>query len=212
MFRKQKFVRNFELESLKEKTRILFIDDEERKKTIDYLDKERWRAQWIDDLDSMEKTALKDSHIIFVDIMGVGKKLEKEYEGLDLIVSIKEKYPEKKVVVYSSKSMHDIFHPANEIVDKRILKRAGDFEVFRSAIEELSKKCFNWDSVIEEIFRLIKDELPSGYRKEDLSKVLLKSINKDKSLNEKKIRTMLTVGKTTYDILMPLLSLYLGAK
>lgn len=210
MFRRKRIIRNFPLNELRDMTRILFIDDEERDKTIEYLQKERWHARWIEDLESMENTELKDSHIIFVDIMGVGKKLSKEHEGLDLIVSIKKKYPEKKVAVYSSKSTHDIFHPANELVDKRILKRAGDFEVFRLTAEELSRKCFNWDNVIENIYMMISDELPTEMKKEELSKAILKSIDGKMNIDEDKMRKYLRIGRTTYELVMPLLSLYLG--
>lgn len=208
--KKKRIVKNFNLQQLKRITRILFIDDEDRSKTIQYLKSENWNARQIFDLESMENTNLIDSHIIYIDIMGVGKQMGKLNEGLDLIVSIKNKYPEKKVVVYSSKSTHDLFHEANDLVDKRILKRAGDFEVFRTTAEELSKKCFNWDFVIAEIFKKIEGELPENYDKNILENSLLKVIGFNGTIKQEKFQRILRVGKTTYDLVIPILCLYLG--
>ena len=205
----KRLLKNHDIDHLKKITRILFIDDEDRTRLINYLDREGWQARQVIDLNSMENIDLKDSHIVFTDIMGIGKLLEKENEGLDIVVSIKKKFPEKKVALYSSKSTHDIFHEANDLVDKRIFKRSGDFEQFRLTAEELSKKCFSWDFVIHEIFEKIKGDLPEGYAEGDLSTALTKSVGYRGTANRAKIRKILRIGKTSLDVLMPLLSLYL---
>jgi DNA-binding NarL/FixJ family response regulator len=142
--------------------------------------------------------------------LGVGQKLEKENQGLDIVVSLKEKYPEKKVAVYSSKETHNMFHPANEIVDKRISKRGGDFEVFRKAIEELSAKCYNWDYVIDEIYKRIRHELPEEIDRERLKKELEKSVTNRKKINRKRIMKILKVSKDNYNFIILAIQLVLS--
>ena len=124
--RMSKLPQDLSLEALQAQTHVLFIDDEDRADVIGYLHGESWRCRQLYDLDSMENPELKDAHIVCIDIRGVGRKLNKEAEGLDLVVSIRNRYPEKKIVLYSSQATHNIFHPANDMIDKRIHKRSGD--------------------------------------------------------------------------------------
>ncbi len=207
--KKKNLLRNPDVAQLKSMTRILFIDDEDRTRLLNYLEREGWHARQIRDLCRLEDVDLRDSHIVFVDIMGIGKALEKENEGLDVVVSIKRKFPEKKVVLYSSRSTHDIFHEANELADKRIYKRSGDLEQFILTAEELSRRCFSWDHVVHEIFEKIKNQLPEGCKEADLHTALARSIGYRGAVNGVRMQRLLRIGKNAYDVVMPLLSLYL---
>jgi broad specificity phosphatase PhoE len=83
--------------------RVLFIDDE-KFKMVDRLRKDDgWQnTSWVKDVDSIYQPELRDAHVVFVDVQGVGKKLGFQDEGLGLIVAIRRQYPNKKIVMYSA--------------------------------------------------------------------------------------------------------------
>lgn len=117
--------RNVIIELKKPKTYILFIDDDTKFKTVKIFKDSGWKnTKTVKDVKSIDLPIVQNSDIIFVDINGVGKLLELEYEGLDLALMIKQKYPEKKVVIYSAKKNTNAFHKAWDIIDARIEKNA----------------------------------------------------------------------------------------
>ena len=85
----------------------------------------------------MDSQVVMDSHILFVDIQGVGVKLGFKEEGLGLAFSLKKKYPEKKVIIYSTHTTGDRFHDALRTVDTFLSKNAEPFE-FQELIEQYS--------------------------------------------------------------------------
>lgn len=80
---------------------------------------------------------IRKAHIIFVDIIGVGKTLYED-EGLGLVVDLKKKYPQKKVVIYSAIPEHKLFHEAIKLADDQIPKNSQP-AVFVSLIETLAE-------------------------------------------------------------------------
>jgi hypothetical protein len=158
LFKKKKNKRFLKksLADLKDKTRILFIDDRETD-LVSALQKEGWRVKYVDDLDSYNNTDLIDSQIICSDIKGVGVKLNVQGEGLGLVKAIKAKYPEKKIILYSSISSHDIFDNAIDLVDKKLFKD-GQVHPFDAAMTELSEKLFDWDTVVKDIYFRYRSE------------------------------------------------------
>lgn len=93
------------LNEIKNGCRVLFIDDQK----FDIVDRLKNQEGWknttrIKDLDSISQTELVDAHIVLVDVQGVGKKMQCPDEGLGLIVAVKQKYPQKKVIMYSGES------------------------------------------------------------------------------------------------------------
>ena len=87
------------------------------------------------DIDNLDSDMLMNSHILFVDINGVGIKLDFKDEGLGLANAIKKKYPNKKVVIYSSDEKGNRFHKALRNVDDFLSKNAEPFE-FQDIIEQ----------------------------------------------------------------------------
>ena len=117
--------RNAIIESKKSKTHILFIDDDTKFNIVQIFKDSGWKnTKTVKDVKSIDLPVIQISDIIFVDINGVGKLLMLEYEGLDLAQMLKEKYPEKKVVIYSAKKDTNAFHKAWDIIDARIEKNA----------------------------------------------------------------------------------------
>jgi hypothetical protein len=123
---------------LKYLTRILFIDDDTKFEVVHILKTAGWvntkRKKDIIDLDELEA---KEADIIFVDINGVGNKLFPTDNGLGLAYALKQKYPNKKIVIYSAEQNGDRFHKAWNAVDARLSKNADPYE-FINLIEGFS--------------------------------------------------------------------------
>ena len=143
-FKKKNIFRNLSIEEIKEKTRVLFIDDQNRNDIIEYLSKSDWKCRQLfeRDFDTLDAIDIKDSQIICVDINGVGEKLGKN-NGLDIVKSIKTKTPNKKIIIYSSQTTQNIFHEAVDLADKKIFKSAGDLKYSKMQ----SKNCLKLYSV-----------------------------------------------------------------
>ena len=121
---KKKKIKKFlkkSIPELKDKTRVLLIDDEETS-LVESLKAEGWHVKYLPDLDRYNNTDLRDAHIVCIDIKGVGKKLNIKEEGLGLVRNIKEKYPEKRIILCSSISSHDIFDNAIDLVQSYLDK------------------------------------------------------------------------------------------
>ena len=129
------------IEGMRAQTNILFIDDDKEFKTIvPILKKAGWKnTSFFSDPDVKDTSAekIQKAHIIFVDIKGVGKTMYED-EGLGLVVDLKRKYPDKRVVIYSAIPEHKVFHEAMKLADDRIPKNSQP-AVFVSAIETLAE-------------------------------------------------------------------------
>ena len=128
------------IDGIKAQTNILFIDDDRKFKIVSILRKAGWKNTIFfpdPDVTDINAEKIRNAHIIFVDIKGVGTKMYNN-EGLDLVVDLKKKYPEKKVVMYSSVQEHSLFHEAINMADDRISKNSQP-AIFVSAIEKLSE-------------------------------------------------------------------------
>ncbi len=200
--------RDLSIDDIKQKTRILIIDDESREDLVNYLKRDGWACRHKYDIESLEDVDIKDSHIICVDIRGVGKALNKADEGLDLLLSIKKKYPQKKTIQYSSQSTHNYFHEANSYTDKRIHKSSGDLEVFSSAIEELALTCFNWNHMVAHTYNAYKNNLPEDMAYDVFEKQLKRIVSTNRSGEPDYINKALSVGANVATILSMILQLY----
>lgn len=126
------------LDIMLSKTSILFIDDDSNFNVVKILKDSGWKkSKTLTDIKTLDIPAVKDSDIIFVDINGVGKLLKLEYEGLDLALMLKQKYPEKKVIIYSANRNSNSFHKAWDYCDFKLEKNALPYQ-FQNIIEEYS--------------------------------------------------------------------------
>lgn len=140
------------LDQIKAVCKILFIDDKSFP-LVDILKNEGWRnTQRIRDVEALEQTEVKEAHILVVDIQGVGKKLMFKDEGLGLIIALKEKFPNKKVIVYSAEDQGKIqaFHPGIDKADKRLSKN-NDPYLFQVAVENFSREIFSLSECVKRI-------------------------------------------------------------
>lgn len=126
------------LDKLRANARILFIDDDKNFKVVDVLLNSGWvNTKSVRDIKDLNSLDIKDTDIFFVDIHGVGLKLCFKDEGLGLAAAIKNKYPDKKVVIYSAESKGERFHEAFKLADDSLRKDADPYE-FEQIIENLA--------------------------------------------------------------------------
>ncbi|WP_310595491.1 response regulator [Flavobacterium sp.] len=127
-------------EKQKALTRLLFIDDNYTEfKIISILKKAGWiNTKAIKDVTDLDDSKVIEADIIFVDINGVGTTLFKD-QGLGLASALKQKFPSKKIVLYSAETTGDRFHKALKEVDSCLPKNAEPFQ-FINLIESYNHK------------------------------------------------------------------------
>lgn len=126
------------LEAFKNETRILFIDDDARFKVAKILVKSGWvHTKLIKDASTLDDHDITAANILFIDVQGVGVEMGFTDEGLGLALAIKEKYPEKKVVIYSAETKGDRFHAALRKADSFLSKNADPYE-FQKIVEDFT--------------------------------------------------------------------------
>lgn len=162
-----------DLDDLKKITKILFIDDRAFG-NVDIIKNAGWKnTMRIKDAESLDQTEIREAHILFVDIQGVGKKLKFKDEGLGLIQALKDKYPNKKVIVYSSEDQGKIeaFHPGIDAADSRLPKNADPYQ-YQVLIEKYSTEAFDLSECIDRIQKIMLNEFGNAVSREDVTKNL----------------------------------------
>lgn len=135
--------KNFEIDSKKNKISILFIDDDKNFNIVKILKDSGWKnTKTVIDVKTLDDQNIKNAEIIFVDINGVGKMLSLPNEGLDLALMIKQKYQEKKIIIYSANSNNNTFHEAWDLADSRLAKNALPYQ-FQHLVEKYSLNFYN---------------------------------------------------------------------
>lgn len=171
---KKKTIPTPTLPELKQKTKILFVDDLKFNIIDSLKDKDGWRnIQRVADVESISQSEVSEAHIIFVDVQGVGKKLGFTDEGLGLIVALKETYPEKKIVMYSSESKGQVsaFHKAADMVDGRLKKKPSRYE-FDSTIERLAKEVFCLNHCVSYLRKILLRDFNVDLTDAEIKKVI----------------------------------------
>lgn len=121
----------------KDTARILFVDDDTTFQVVRIIRKAGWcNVKAIKDIDSLDAPSIKETDLFFIDIQGVGRALKFKDEGLGLALALKDKYPNKKVVIYSAEPRGDRFHQAFRVADDFLPKTAEPYE-FQQVIENL---------------------------------------------------------------------------
>lgn len=187
------------LEDLKQRIVVLFIDDQSFRKVEALRDKEGWvNTKRIKDVERLDQKDIKDAHIIFVDINGVGRKLEFPDQGLGLIVALHKTYPMKKLVMYSAEQNGkiDAFHPAADLLDGRLKKTASLYE-FSQKIEELSKDAFSLSSCIAKIKNELKTNFNVSLTDDEIERVIQKLYSKRKFNDKNAICKYFSIDNAT---------------
>jgi DNA-binding NarL/FixJ family response regulator len=177
MFWKKKYqpLRERSIDEIKSICKVLFIDDRSFP-VVDILKSSGWiKTSRIKDVDSLEQMEVKEAHILIVDIQGVGKKLKFSDEGLGLIIALKEKYPNKKVIVYSAEDQGKIqaFHPGIDAADKRLSKHADPYQ-FQVTVEGYAKEAFS----LHECVKRIQDQIMKEFGRSTETEKIIVNMNK----------------------------------
>lgn len=126
---------------LKAHAHILFIDDE-RFNMINILKQAGWKnIEYKKDIIDLYDNAILTANIIFVDINGVGCSISKK-QGLGLAAAIKDKHPNKYVVIYSAEPNGNRFDSDLRKVDDCLPKNAEPIQ-FMNLIEDFANKICN---------------------------------------------------------------------
>lgn len=171
-FRKKKLPERT-LDEMKALCNIVFVDDH-KFGVVDILKKAGWvHTKRIADIESLDDRDITNAHILFIDIMGVGKKLQFSDEGLGLLLALREKYPWKKLVVYSAETTGDRFHEALSKADHRLRKNADPYQ-FQMVVESLSRELFSLPEATTRIQELLLAETGVRLEKDKVEKILRK--------------------------------------
>jgi ActR/RegA family two-component response regulator len=124
----------------KARTRILFVDDDTEFPIIKILKGAGWEnTRVVKDVQNLDDQKVRVADIPFVDVRGVGTRLFPNDEGLGLVLSLKKKYPQKRVVIYSANPEGDMTHEALRVADSFLPKNADPYE-FINLIETFAKR------------------------------------------------------------------------
>lgn len=135
--------RNLIVDYMKTRLNILFIDDDKNFNVVKILKDSGWKlTKTVTDVKTLEASPLKKADVVFVDINGVGKLLNLEHQGLDLALMIKQKYENKRVVIYSANKNTNAFHNAWDECDYKLEKNALPYQ-FQSLVENYSVDIYN---------------------------------------------------------------------
>lgn len=181
------------LQDRKSLTNILFVDDDEFR-VVDILRTHGWEnTETISDIDNLDEPRVRNAHIIFVDIRGVGISLGFEDEGLGLVAALKRKYPEKRVVVYSAESDGDRFNENLVKADERLRKNADPIQ-FLTLVETYSDEMFSATQCIERIRSVLRQEAGIDLTYEN-TQTAVKKIAKKSHFTEKDVAKVFNINR-----------------
>ena len=126
------------LSTIKKLTEILVIDDKEFV-FLDALRKHEFSIQQKYDLTHLSDAAEYD--IILCDIRGVGKFLESDYDGANLIKALKTKYPNKIILAYTANDYDASFQKYLDYADGIVPKGTYGLDDWVSLLEETLNDC-----------------------------------------------------------------------
>ena len=126
------------LSTIKKLTEILVIDDKEFG-FLDALRKHEFSIQQKYDLTHLSDAAEYD--IILCDIRGVGKFLESDYDGANLIKALKTKYPNKIILAYTANDYDASFQKYLDYADGIVPKGTYGLDDWVSLLEETLNDC-----------------------------------------------------------------------
>ena len=121
-----------------EETKILIIDDDDLQleKTLRRIG---YNVVWKKDIDVLSD--VEDYPIIICDYKGVGLKFDSEFEGLNLSMLIKEKYPEKIIYLLSAADFNPRANKYIKYIDELVYK--GEEDKIIEYIKDDCNKLFN---------------------------------------------------------------------
>jgi hypothetical protein len=126
--------------AIKSATNILFIDDDKGFKIVGILKKMGWpQTKLVTDVQSIDDPNILSANVLFIDIQGVGRKMQLKDEGLGLALAIKRRYREKKIIIYSAQEEGKRFDEALQEADYSLPKNAEPIRFEETLLRVLNK-------------------------------------------------------------------------
>lgn len=128
------------VDQIKNELRVIFVDDK-RFNVVDLLKKNGWKqVSYKRDISDLDAVEVRDAHVLFLDINGVGVAMGFHNQGMGLCGALKRKYGDKKrVVLYSGETPGDIFDNDAKMADDT-LKKDSDLYQFTALMEQYGKE------------------------------------------------------------------------
>ena len=128
------------VDQIKSELRVVFVDDK-KFNVVDLLKKSGWKqVSYKRDILDLDAVEVRDAHVFFLDINGVGVAMGFHNQGMGLCGALKRKYGDvKRVVLYSGETSGDIFDNDARMADDT-LKKDSDLYQFTALMEQYGKE------------------------------------------------------------------------
>lgn len=197
------------LDEVRARCRVLFIDDETDFDIIKVLRNQSWHIEQLTDLETLDDSKLQQAHVVFVDIHGVGKALQFADEGLGVVRAIRDRFPEKMLVIYSIVSEGNRFHPSLSIADERLPKDSEPYR-FLQIIEKLASRCFSPERCVERVIALVRPQLPAAKMSDKELRRAVSAIVSGRTVDAETVSRSLSVALSVADLVVKIVGLCVG--
>lgn len=128
------------IDRIKNDLKVIFVDDK-KFNVVELLKKSGWnQVLYKKDILDINSPEIREAHVFFLDINGVGKAMGFHNQGMGLCGAIKRKYGEnKRVVLYSGETDGNIFDDDAKMADDT-LKKDSDLYQFTTLMEQYGKE------------------------------------------------------------------------
>ena len=128
------------VDQIKNELKVIFVDDK-KFNVVDLLRKSGWKqVSYKRDVLDLDAVEVREAHVFFLDINGVGMAMGFHNQGMGLCGALKRKYGEsKRVVLYSGETSGDIFDSDARLADDT-LKKDSDLYQFTALMEQYGKE------------------------------------------------------------------------
>ncbi len=123
---KKQYYQRLSLQEIKNRSHILFIDDQEFD-VVDRIREDGWAVDTMNDIKSLSDNNIVRANVIFVDYKGVGINLSPKEGGLGLIKALKSAYPKKRMILYSGHTEFSLDELQHRVADDMLPKNSEPF-------------------------------------------------------------------------------------
>lgn len=137
---KEQSKQELSIDQIKSELKVIFVDDK-KFNIVNLLKKSGWKQiSYKKDISDLDDPKIREAHVIFLDINGVGIAMNFQNQGMGLCGAIKRKYGNKKrVVLYSGETDGSIFDSDAKMADDTLVKDS-DYCQFISLMEQYGKE------------------------------------------------------------------------
>ena len=137
---KEQSKQELSIDQIKSELKVIFVDDK-KFNIVNLLKKNGWKQiSYKNDISDLDDPEIREAHVIFLDINGVGIVMNFQNQGMGLCGAIKRKYGNKKrVVLYSGETDGSIFDSDAKMADDTLVKDS-DYYQFISLMEQYGKE------------------------------------------------------------------------